>query len=416
MGIAYADLPSIEEAERVMHDLDKALFKDRKLRIRFHVPFTPGPRFPRLGSIKRKGKKNVTSVYPPASADGDIDEIITSAGNTPRPTEPLAPSSHLQFSNTVLFVKGMRHKVREEKIMLYFKEFNPMEVIIQKPRGIIKGLKPRACHALVLFDLPLGVTLDKVIADCKTRVFEGGHLTLVRAFALREKLFSLQAPVEGAELRIDGVVLAHDIPTKGSSLATPNANTGCWYSDDEEIEPVRETEKERSPVTPAGSIKEISQLATPVHTKVAESAAPADSQSPKLEANSDLELPSVNVNVAVEEVTVTNLEIPDTQEEATVGHCLVDEQKSEGGTVTNAGDEQEVAPQEDAKASNTNAVQQPLKNTAKAAKKSPESPGVVVGEISLTETAVESEQHPQITEKTAEAGAGVKPRAVTTVE
>lgn len=256
----------------MLHDLDKVIFKERKLRIRFHVPFTPGSRFPRIGSIKRKTKIGSTNLCPPASVEGDGDgdsgEFITSAGNTPRPTDPLAPSAHLQFSNTVLFVKGMRHKVKEEKIMLYFKEFNPMEVIIQKPRGIIKGLKSRACHALVLFDLPLGVTLDRVIADCKSRIFDGGYLTLVRAFALREKLFSLQSPAEGAGLRIDGVVLSNDVQTEGSSLATPTANTGCWYSDDEAIEPVPLFAK---PVAFEESTKNISFI-SPTNTKDAKNA------------------------------------------------------------------------------------------------------------------------------------------------
>lgn len=195
MGIAYADLPSLEEAEKVMSDLDKSVFKDRKLRIRFHVPFTPGPRFPRLGSIKHHAKKDTLAEETSPPSDDEEDEV-TSAGNTPRPVDQESPSSNIQFSESVLFVKGMRHKVREEKIMLYFKEFNPMEVIIQKPRGIMKGLKSRAYHSLVLFDLPFGVKLDKVISECKGRLFDGYHLTLMRAFALREKLFSLQVPVE----------------------------------------------------------------------------------------------------------------------------------------------------------------------------------------------------------------------------
>lgn len=411
LGIAYADLPSIEEAERVMHDLDKSIFKDRKLRIRFHVPFTPGPRFPRLGSIKRKTKKNVFNIYPPASADIDNDEIIASAGNTPRPADPLAPSSHLQFSNTVLFVKGMRHKVREEKIMLHFKEFNPMEVIIQKPRGIIKGLKSRACHALVLFDLPLGVTLDKVIADCKTRVFDGGHLTLVRAFALREKLFSLQAPVEGAGLRIDGVVLPHDLPAGETSLATPNADTGCWYSDGEEIEPVEPREKFPGIGEPGNDLPRLE----PMPTQIKEgTVSKLEAQSPEQVADRNLETLEVGLDSKLVEVTVakqdpvstlkgtgTPAETPAKSDSPSTGTKAATDSTSEAAAQT-LGD------------SGTDEAASGLKLAT--VEQNPDSPSNVVGEISLTETAVESGQHGHILEKKAEARVEVKPQAVSTLD
>lgn len=275
--------------------------------------------------------------------------------------------------------------------MLYFKEFNPMEVIIQKPRGIIKGLKPRGCHALVLFDLPLGVTLDNVIADCKTRVFDGAHLTLVRAFALREKLFSLQAPAKGAGLRIDGVVLAHELPSGEFSLE--NANTGCWYSDDEEIEPEREIE---NPVESAS--------ATPQPTtdaKVAKRSISATEEA-LTEVKVAADLKSSQTGVLVEAHAIG---LEGQQEEKPVNDDI---DAAKGTTLVVGENGQQVAQTGKIIATEEDS---PLTSELATNEKGTDSP-ITVGEISLSDTAVDNEQGQQkLAKTTEEAGVGAKAQA-----
>lgn len=187
LGIAYADLPTPEEAEEVIQALHGSLFKDRKLRVWSHVPYNPNPPMLRLrgGSLRRLARNEESSEQPPV---GDVlveDVEVGALEEVPAVSDEA--KNDTKYSDTTLFVKGIRHKVTEEGLCEFFGEFKPATVKFVKPRGFIRGLKSRSHKALVSFELQEGVTIDKIIDDCKDRLFEGYKLSVGRAFAGRER-------------------------------------------------------------------------------------------------------------------------------------------------------------------------------------------------------------------------------------
>lgn len=131
----------------------------------------------------------------PGTTDTPEDRNVE---NQPQESAPVSASpKEFKFSETTLFIKGIRHKVTEQSLSEFFGDFSPANIKIIKPRGFIKGLKPRAHNALVSFNLPEELTLDKIIENCHTRLFEGYVLTLEKAFASREIVASkLEAAAE----------------------------------------------------------------------------------------------------------------------------------------------------------------------------------------------------------------------------
>lgn len=172
MGIAYADLPSPEAAEEFINKIDGAPFKERKLRARPHVPFVPdatkkvGPKSPSFYALSKQvpGHKN-------PKVDKD---------------EPKA-SKEQEFSTNSIFVKGLKAKTNESDLQKFFNDYNPTEIKIQKLRGWIRGFKNRGYNAVVTLDLPPEKSIDAVIEESNSRKHEWLFLSLMRAYAIKEK-------------------------------------------------------------------------------------------------------------------------------------------------------------------------------------------------------------------------------------
>ncbi|KAF8004055.1 hypothetical protein HF325_001503 [Metschnikowia pulcherrima] len=176
LGIAYADLPTAEEAEEFIKAFDGKLFKDRKLKTKNHVPYIPSQKLSRLSSVnsikrlsrnenrevKEENKENVSTAHARALVEKT-------------------------FSENGVFVKGLKSKTCDEDLKTIFKEFNPTEVTIFKPRGWMRGLKHRSHNAIVTLDLPKDKTVDDVVSTCNGEMCCGNSLVVTRAFLRVER-------------------------------------------------------------------------------------------------------------------------------------------------------------------------------------------------------------------------------------
>ncbi|KAM9910780.1 hypothetical protein OXX69_004140 [Metschnikowia pulcherrima] len=176
LGIAYADLPTAEEAEEFIKAFDGKSFKDRKLKTKHHVPYIPSQKLSRLSSVnsikrlsrnenrevKEENKENVSTAHARASVEKT-------------------------FSENGVFVKGLKSKTCDEDLKTIFREFNPTEVTIFKPRGWMRGLKHRSHNAIVTLDLPKDKTVDDVVSTCNGEICCGNSLVVTRAFLRVER-------------------------------------------------------------------------------------------------------------------------------------------------------------------------------------------------------------------------------------
>lgn len=188
LGIGYADLPSREVAESVVSDLNDSYFKDRKIHVGYHVPFTPTPRFSRFkgGSFRRSTRvaKSPGTAPVEAPVSAPVESVAESPEHEATPAEEEKPE--VQYSDTTIFIRGIRQKASVEGLTEFFSEYGPTEVKIIKP-NFIKGLRHRANNALVSFKPSADLSLDKIVESCRERVFEGYVLNAARAFKSRDK-------------------------------------------------------------------------------------------------------------------------------------------------------------------------------------------------------------------------------------
>lgn len=183
LGIAYADFPTRELAQKAIGELEGVLFKDRKLKVRFHVPYNPQPRFLRFsGSIKR------------AAPEQKPTDPVSETNEDPVPdNEPNAePAKEIKFTPNSLFLKGLGHKVTVDRLREFLKLYNPTSIRIIRPKGFMKGLKSRAYNALVSFDIPAEFTIELLMDELNGKDFEGCQLTVMRAFRVEEKHQALE--------------------------------------------------------------------------------------------------------------------------------------------------------------------------------------------------------------------------------
>lgn len=195
LGIAYADLHSVEEANVVIKELDGTVFKDRKLRVRQHIPYNPPSRLLRLGGSLRSVSINLnpeSAQVPPEPTTSDEALPVVEEGNVVPVTSSL--SKELKYSDTTLFIKGLNHKATEGRLKEFFDEFKPTNIKILKSRRIIRGFTPRPHNALVSFTPLENWSLDHIIESCKSRVFDGYSLALGKAFASRDTTGDVQGP------------------------------------------------------------------------------------------------------------------------------------------------------------------------------------------------------------------------------
>ncbi|OBA21494.1 hypothetical protein METBIDRAFT_32014 [Metschnikowia bicuspidata var. bicuspidata NRRL YB-4993] len=168
LGIAYADLPTTEDAEEFIKEFEGKLFKDRKLKIKLHVPYSPSQKPTRLSSVKRLSKKE-------GDDPREDNEESSSAELIQSPVER-------KFSDNAVFVKGLKAKTCDDDLKAIFKDFNPTGIKIFKPRGWMRGLKHRSHNAIITLDLPELKTLEEVIESCTGEKCCGNSIIVTRAY------------------------------------------------------------------------------------------------------------------------------------------------------------------------------------------------------------------------------------------
>lgn len=211
-------MPSPEEAEALISELDGAMFKDRKLRVRHHMPYNPVPRFLRfIGGPVRK--TSISSEGPPADEEAPATDSIEAVAESEEqdPTGEEAGVREIKYSDSTIFIKGIKHKASVKSLSEFFSEFDPINIKIIKPRGFIKGFKPRACNALISFKPLEDLSLDRIIESCKTKVFDGYVLNAVKAFASRDKFGAKEESEEEnpVEVAADAVPELPERPKEG---------------------------------------------------------------------------------------------------------------------------------------------------------------------------------------------------------
>lgn len=196
LGIGYADLPTVKAAESVIQELDGSFFKDRKLNVRAHVPFNPSPRFSRFRSSETD-KKELKPQLDAEPEQAEPAEVPKNVEFQPTRTRSWVAREKPKYSDSTLFIKGIKHKPTELSLMEFFQEFNPVQVKLAKSRGFINGFRPSINIALVTFESSDTLDLDMIIETCRSRLFEGSRLSIGKAFARSDK-FATSSPPSSA--------------------------------------------------------------------------------------------------------------------------------------------------------------------------------------------------------------------------
>ncbi|CCD25980.2 Rrt5p NDAI_0G02050 [Naumovozyma dairenensis CBS 421] len=182
LGIAYVELSSIENAEKVIKDLNKKQFQGKTLFIKYHVPYEPRfvPRYrneeknqkanTENGLIKKGSedtkltdKKEVKETNPivEANTDSIITHAVvpeTSSKNAKQKGTKSLNGRHYrqnrrnqEKSKDTLYCSSLPKNVTDEELREFFKGYNPQEIWIyrQKTSKVCLPVHSKVTAALV---------------------------------------------------------------------------------------------------------------------------------------------------------------------------------------------------------------------------------------------------------------------------
>lgn len=169
LGLAYGIFGNLEDANNAIENLDKFTFKNRKLKARLHVPYTP----------KIRHMKSVKSAsVPEATAEGEGNN-----NEAAEETTELAENAE-QYSNDTVFFK-FKGKATEEEIRAFFGDYTVKNVfhVTKKFSGPRRASILRHTPSSYLVALELGEedSLDTVVENLQTGEFKV-KFSLMKAF------------------------------------------------------------------------------------------------------------------------------------------------------------------------------------------------------------------------------------------
>lgn len=170
MGIAYGIFGNLEDANNAIENLDKFTFKNRKLKARLHVPYTPKVR-------RMKSVKSASVPEESADAEGNNDKAAEETTDAAENAEP-------QYSDDTVFFK-FKGKATEEEIRAFFGDYTVKNVfhVTKKFSGPRRAsiLRHTPSSYLVVLELGEEDSLETIVENLQTREFKA-KFSLSKAF------------------------------------------------------------------------------------------------------------------------------------------------------------------------------------------------------------------------------------------
>lgn len=187
LGIAYAELGSLEDAQKAIESLNGSIFKDRSLKVRLHVPYKPRIKLSVETKAEARGSPiSLVSLGGSAQvSEHDANELNeTSLPKSPRPA----------LSDDTLFISNVHHKVTEELIRQHFDD-KPTTVYRYTPKNRKRTGSISFRHSPISYFVTFGAledkSLDDIVGEYKSKKLNGRFVLLRKAFADRLELIKI---------------------------------------------------------------------------------------------------------------------------------------------------------------------------------------------------------------------------------
>lgn len=203
-GIAYAEFSSVEQASKVVKDLNGALFKDRQIFVKLHVPFSPTgkPIFGRrktssgaekLGDASNKVNLSAKTDKPLSSDTKDFDGVASTVPRsiniedipfTDEPKKVQDEDVQKKLSNDTIFIGNAVDKTVDKDVREFFNDYYPTQVFIFRganQKRMQRTISLRQKTVSVLVTLKKEEDLSKAISELNSKKLNGRAVYLKAA-------------------------------------------------------------------------------------------------------------------------------------------------------------------------------------------------------------------------------------------
>lgn len=202
-GIAYAEFNSVEQASKVVKDLNGALFKDRQIFVKLHVPFSPTgkPIFGRrktssdakFGDAGNKANMSANTDKALSSDTNDFDGVASSVPRsiniedipfTDEPKKVQDEDVQKKISKDTIFIGNAVDKTVDKDVREFFKDYSPTQVFIFRganQKRMQRTISLRQKTVSVLVTLKKEEDLSKAISELNAKKLNGRSVYLKAA-------------------------------------------------------------------------------------------------------------------------------------------------------------------------------------------------------------------------------------------
>ncbi|EDO15407.1 hypothetical protein Kpol_1063p18 [Vanderwaltozyma polyspora DSM 70294] len=190
LGIAYADFETPEKAREAVEALNETNFKNRNLKVKLYVPFSPenvckpAPKPRRLSKLRRSKKpadeeNNAASQDPTVEATqerGQASEDPENAANNAKQAKPT--------SDDTVYCGYLPKNTTDADLREHFKDYNPQEIWIFRTRAA-KGpmhLQLHRHYTAALITLNSPETIAKIAEVTSTKKILGKKISVKPAY------------------------------------------------------------------------------------------------------------------------------------------------------------------------------------------------------------------------------------------
>ena len=161
LGIGYADFQSAQDAQNAAQNLNGKQLKDRKLKIKIYVPYSPKP----SGSRKKEQSSNTQETQPPISE--------AQAPESQQPAHPNEP-----VSTDTVYCAYLPSKVTDVELRDFFAEYQPQDIYVYRSNGSRHRIYLHRRFTAALVTLAAPDKLNEAIETLGSQKFMGKKITL----------------------------------------------------------------------------------------------------------------------------------------------------------------------------------------------------------------------------------------------
>ncbi|SCW01153.1 LAFE_0D06260g1_1 [Lachancea fermentati] len=180
LGIAYAEFETGDETVRVIQELNGTQFKERVLKIKPYVPYSPcaAEKRPNRGT---KGAKNQQSEVPEElrivqADDAFLEEEMTVVAEPQ--VKVNSTSQQVPLSEDTVYCAYLPGKVTDVELREFFKDYEPQDIYVFRSNGTRRGIYFHRCFTAALVTLGNPEFLLNAISNLRKQKLMGKRVTL----------------------------------------------------------------------------------------------------------------------------------------------------------------------------------------------------------------------------------------------